>query len=373
MPDSPNRVGQIGDYWLSRQARSPIWCRTWFDPQTRQTRRVSLSTRDLRQAQLALAKWVTDNVVEREAAPVDVMLAAVLIRFYEQHAKYLPSADQAKIALRLWNDFFDGASVADLQVGRQEAFVRHLRAEGHSDGYINRTMAVGRAALNRAHRRQEIASVPYIVSASPLPDAAPVEPKGRVLTLDEMARLFDAITETHLWAFCMIAANTLGRPRAIIELTREQYDPEHQLLHLNPPGRRQTKKFRPIVPVTQMLRSVIAKLPESGRLITYRGQPINSVRTAFRRLRIAAKLDDAVNPYSFRHTLARAMRRAKVPADQISVMLGHIPPQSSRTSMIYAPYEPDYARDAAAAIDSFMCRVMTSTVRKLSPPIKSAS
>jgi hypothetical protein len=62
------------------------------------------------------------------------------------------------------------------------------------------------------------------------------------------------------------------------------------------------------------------------------------------------------------------MRRAKVPADQISIMLGHIPPHSSRTSMIYAPYEPDYARDAAEAIDSIMQRVMASTERKLCPP-----
>jgi hypothetical protein len=50
---------QIGDYWLSKRHGSEQWCRTWFDPRARQTRRTSLGTTDLREAQLKLAEWVT--------------------------------------------------------------------------------------------------------------------------------------------------------------------------------------------------------------------------------------------------------------------------------------------------------------------------
>lgn len=44
----------IGDFWLS-QNRHGVWCRTWFDPVGRQTRRVSLGTKVWEQAAALLA------------------------------------------------------------------------------------------------------------------------------------------------------------------------------------------------------------------------------------------------------------------------------------------------------------------------------
>ncbi len=165
----------------------------------------------------------------------------------------------------------------------------------------------------------------------------------------------------------MVAVNTLARPAAVLELTGGQYDPEHDLIDLNPAGRAQTRKFRPVVPATATIQPLLVAAG-TGPVVLYNGRSIGSIRTAFQRLRRAAHLDETVNPYSFRHTMARAMRRAKVPADQISIMLGHVPAQSSRTSMVYAPYEPDYARTAAAAIDDFLEQVRQLSRRKLEPP-----
>jgi len=68
-------------------------------------------------------------------------------------------------------------------------------------------------------------------------------------------------------------------------------------------------------------------------------------------------LDDRVTPYSIRHGMAREMRKRKVPREQISIFLGHLPKGSDPTTSIYAPYDPDYCSEAVAAIESMMGEV----------------
>ena len=100
------RFGQIGGFWLSQRPNSPVWCRTWFDPNTRQTRRASLGTTDVREAELKLAEWVTKNQQMVDANPQGVPLETVLVRFYEFQAKDQASEVQARTGLRLWSDYF---------------------------------------------------------------------------------------------------------------------------------------------------------------------------------------------------------------------------------------------------------------------------
>ena len=131
------RPGEIADYWLSQAAEQPVWCRTWFDRKTRQTRRASLGTSDLQQAGLKLAAWVTEHADVRNQHPADLPLATVLTRYWLGHAKDLPSAMQARIELRYWSEFFTTDMVADLTPTRQEQFVTALRGKGLSNGYIS--------------------------------------------------------------------------------------------------------------------------------------------------------------------------------------------------------------------------------------------
>ena len=52
-----------------------------------------------------------------------------------------------------------------------------MRREGLSNGSIRRTLAIGRAALNHAHRLGELTTVPYVdLSLAPEP-----EPRERIL------------------------------------------------------------------------------------------------------------------------------------------------------------------------------------------------
>lgn len=129
-------------------------------------------------------------------------------------------------------------------------------------------------------------------------------------------------------------------------------------LDLNPPGRRQNKKFRPVLPVTPtVLPWLRGDRAPNARYVSYGGAPVDSITHAWRLMREEADLDEKVQPYSIRHGMAREMRKRKVPGEQISLFLGHLPKGSDATTSIYAPYEPDYCAGAVAAIESVMAEV----------------
>jgi hypothetical protein len=66
--------------------------------------------------------------------------------------------------------------------------------------------------------------------------------------------------------------------------------------------------------------------------------------------------------------MGRALRTKRVPDEPIELMMGHIKPagRSSVTS-IYAPYDPDYCRDAVGAIDEIMTDLQKHTSRRIIP------
>lgn len=99
--DRQPRWGKIGQYWLSRRRNSGMWCRTWFDPQTRQTRRASLGTADFAAAELALAEWITKNVATHRAEPADLSLARVFARYHERHGRHVIGADTQRVSLAM--------------------------------------------------------------------------------------------------------------------------------------------------------------------------------------------------------------------------------------------------------------------------------
>ncbi len=91
--------------------------------------------------------------------------------------------------------------------------------------------------------------------------------------------------------------------------------------------------------------------------MSYGRAPIKSIKHLWELLRQEAGLDEKVKPYSIRHGMAREMRKRKVPKEQISMFLGHLPKDLDATTSIYAPYEPEYCAEAVAAIESVMAEV----------------
>jgi integrase len=350
------RLGQIGDYWLSKRPGSEQWCRTWYDATTRQTRRASLGASDFQAAQIALAGWVVQHARLGKQEPQEVPLEQVLVRYWHRIGKDLKSSDTVEIALSYWSSFFAGATVAEVTRERQRGFIAWLRARRVpplSDGYIRRILGIGAAALNDAHREGEIGAVPYI----DLPNDAPA--RDRVLTLAESQAIWDAARLGHERMFLALAYGTLARPEAVLELSRASVDFERRLLAQNPPGRKQTKKYRPVVPVCDFLFPWLEQAPE-GPLVAWKGKPIASFKTAWRAIRRRSGLGPDVVAKTIRHTMATELRAAGVPEADIQGMLGHRA-YGGKTE-VYAKYRPEYLKDATQAIDRYMGRLRASCV-----------
>jgi hypothetical protein len=361
-----HRLGAIAGYWLSKRPNSDAWCRTWFDPATRQTSRASLGTSDLREAELKLAAWIATHVEIRHQHSADLPVATVLTRYWHGHAINLPSAGQAKIELRFWSEFFTTDMVADLTPIRQEAFVEHLRGLGHSTGYISRILSTGRAAIRRAHKRGELLAAPFIADVETSEDRRVKEPRGRPVTIEEIAALFDAAEQEHVFIFLLLACCTLARPDAILDLTVFQRDRNAGTIDLNPAGRRQTKKFRPKILEAKTLTPWLDRAT-AEHFVAWHGRRLKSIKTAWRRLRAAAGLDERVTPYSIRHTMNRELKRLGVPREQRSGLLGHLPRGAARTTAIYEDDDPGYLRDAVEAIDGLMADVSRAATRPIVP------
>jgi integrase len=350
------RPGQIGDYWLSKRPGSEQWCRTWYDDGTRQTKRASLGTSDFQQAKVALAEWFVKHGRIANQQPQDVPVEQVFVRFWHRHGKALASAEMVNIALGFWSEFFAGKTVSELTPQAQREFAAWLRTGGdrlRSDGYIKRILGVGAAALSSAYKEGEIAAVPYILPGQDAPA------RDRVLSVTEMSALWLATELPHERMMLALLCGTLARPEAVLALQREFVDFDRWLLVQNPPGRKQTKKYRPTVPVAGFLRPWLEHAPP-GPLVAWRGKPIASFKTAWRKLRKAARLGADVVPKTIRHTLATELRAADVPEAEIQGFLGH--KAFGGKTEVYAKYRPDYLGEATTAIDSYMARVRASCV-----------
>ena len=134
-----------------------------------------------------------------------------------------------------------------------------------------------------------------------------------------------------------------------------------KVLSLNPPDRRQNKKFRATVREPKVLRGWLDRWEKEG-LDAYGGRycgytTIEGVKTALQALRDRPGVGlPALSTYSFRHKVTSVLRTARVPEDQVAQMLGHRR-ANLRTTAGYGEWDPNYLKEAAAAIDSWFGKV----------------
>lgn len=346
---------KLGRYWLAR--RGGVWYIHWFDKQSGRTKRRSTGESDFQSAQQALAEFAVKHDDIRNQDSSEMPLATVFLRYFEHHACKTISAETAKNALHKWADYFHGCVVTDLTPVRQKAFIESLKRQDYSNGYINRILTTGRAALNYAFKQQEITYAP------PIQLLKNPQPRERILSIEESAAIFNHADEPHLFMFCMLAFNTLARPAAILDLSRFQVDTKNNLIYLNPHGREQTKKHRPTLPITKTLLPWLRGCDES-HYVNWRGKPLKSIKTTWRKMRARAGLSGDVIPYTIRHTMATEMRRRGVPGWEVAGFLGHSSSDYSTTER-YAKFAPDYLGKGVAAIDGYFDELQGLVSREL--------
>lgn len=340
----------IGAFFLAHRDKSPNIHRCHFDKARRQTVAVSLGTADVEQAWRKLTDWFHQMADMRNVDPRDAKVTAILDRYQAQHASKLPSAERSQLAVDDWKAFFPTANVSDLTPARLRAFGDHLLSRGIKPATVNRVLQVGRAALLRAKRLHEVTWVPAVTM---LEQDEPPEPV--ILGIDELARLWNAIPTAHMRLYFILALTTLSRPVALLELTRKQVDFERREVRLNPEGRRQTKKYRPTVAITD---AALPWLRQAGlsRVIEFNGKPVASIKTAFRRAVARAGLPAGTSPYSLRRSMATLLRERGISEWDLKAILGHVRPSSDVTSR-YARWRPSADSELSKTIDAILMEV----------------
>lgn len=353
-----DQLGRIGDFYLSRRDKSPAWCRTWFDASERQTRRASLGTSDLAEAKRLLADWFAHNVTLKRAKPDEAKLADIFMRYWQDHARHIESADSAKVHLRVTLELMDGDPlVSDFGIAEQELLVSRLRKR-YSASSTKRYFATVAASIRWAWRREIITSHRPLLER--LPGGAPRE---RVVSVEELAAFWDAAEAEHLRAFIMVLLCTGCRPGAALELSRFTCDLDRGLVKLNPPGRDQGKKRRPMLPMVKQLRPWVEIA--DGHIVQFAGKPIKSVKTIWKATRLSAGLSADVSPMTIRHTVASELARLGVPDFQRQCWMGHH--ASNTTDRNYVHVKPDFLREASEAVEGFINEIDRMAVRSISP------
>jgi integrase len=354
-----SRLGQIGEYWLSRRPNSPVWCRTWFDPSTRQTCRTSLGTRDFAAAGIALAQWVTSNVATTWASAEDFTLGRAFARYQERQGRHTIGADAQRVSLAMiLKAVPEGMTISAFTLDAQHELVRELQARGYAAGTIKRGLGAAKAAINWAWNNGELdRPIPFLR----LPEG---EGRERVLSVVELARLWDTNMPDHVRVYLALAIATAGRPEALLQLTRLQCDLDRGTINLNPPGRVRTKKRRPILPMPNWLRLWIEAA--NGPVVAYRGRPVRKIAGAFQTMRDAAGFGADVTAYTVRHTIATELAARGVPEIEIALVMGHSMP-NVRTTGRYVHVMPERLASARKALDDIASEIERVAARPISP------
>lgn len=178
-------------------------------------------------------------------------------------------------------------------------------------------------------------------------------PRDRVLDKEELDILREACVTpitgrgryrsnriSRVGRFIMIAMETAQRKSAIVELTWDQIDFTNNRIVFNKPGRAQTKKKRPTIPISPKLRPFL-EIVKSESINDYVLDKDTGVYEAV--VSFAKKLNiEGVHPHVFRHTWATHAVMRGVSLNKIAQFLG------DRVKTIednYAHLQPDYLDD----------------------------
>lgn len=324
------------------------------------------------------------NLKPTQAAPDAISLGQILLQYLTK-TDAQPSGKGYRSATKYITAWWGNALVSDLTMARQREFIAHLGGKGFSPGYIKRIVGIISGAVGHAVENDVLqVRVPVMMSLEKI--AARVDRASRTpcrrLTIPEIAAFIDAIEAPHMLRYTLLAINTLARPASILELRWSQIG--DGLIRLNPPGRRQTKKYRPTIPVTDTLNAWLRGWPDQiPHLIHFHGRKIDDPRVGMQNIAMRAGLmteadvatERSIHPYTFRRSMARILRGRGVSMEDLGAWMGHRVPGAATTEVFYADAAPDYMASTKHAIDDVMVEIgshMKSTPIRPAPIDESA-
>ncbi|WP_333571355.1 hypothetical protein [Sphingomonas sp.] len=360
----PKPLYQRGEYKLyPREGRNLEI--VWYDAERQRERSASAGTGDVREGRLALDRMYLAATGQRfcetcgrpfdgEAAPLLSLAIKDYLLLSEDKAGF--KATKGRLAhvidyLAATNPAVTCASIDQRWV---DGFRKWLLAKPVTRGSKTTTRTLGAvegcvlqlaAAINATpgQRAQFTAEQPKNVAASPRyrADVATIaamfrfclQPAGEHIRSDKERDVYIGY-RANLLRYLRAAVATWARPEEIFDLGEAQWTPSARVLDLNPPGRRQTKKYRGRVPVAKQFAP---HLDAMGK----RYMPVTTIRASWEGMRKELGLpgEREAGIKLIRRSMATIARRRVGEANwrQGEMMLGHV---KASISDIYAIPDP---------------------------------
>lgn len=361
-----------GGFRLDRRAGRTNLVITWYDPALGRERSVSAATAEVEDGKAALDRQYLQTTQGRAFCPA-------CHRPFEQDGGRLVTA-----AMESYLAATEDRASADAivhRIGHVTAYIGTLPSqevycgqvdEGWVARFRNWAMAQPIVSAGGNERPRALSTVENSVlqlaaairhvGERPRFKPIPMKEVNRTpryrATLATLAAMFAYALEPkkrreNLLAFLRVSLVTLARPDAAHDVStapeRGQWDAQHRILDLNPRGRKQTRKCRPAVPIA----APALWLFEGTRGPVVR---VGSVKSAWeamaRKLRIPADGEGGMK--LVRRSMAKLLRD-RLPDPQwaeVEMFLGHR--RFDATSDIYAPFDPNYLRNARAEIEAII-------------------
>lgn len=189
----------------------------------------------------------------------------------------------------------------------------------------------------------------YVEARPPMWLPPVAERKVRHLSHAQFEKFFGAVKAPHARLYVQLGLFTMARPSAILDLTWDRVDFDRKLIDLNPPGRRQTAKKRPVVRMNAELEEALqsAYAARQCEYVVERGaQRVKNVKKAFQAASDRSGIH--VTPYTLRHTGAVWAAEAGISMAALAQFMGH--ETSEVTERHYARFSPDYLANVANAV-----------------------
>lgn len=219
----------------------------------------------------------------------------------------------------------------------EEMAREYVRRRDRSESTTRYELTMLSVAMRWAVRQDLIEKAPEIWR----PEAP--ERRERHLSTRQFAKWFAQVRAEHARLYVELALATMARPSAILELTWRQVDWEHATINLNPPGRRQTKKRRPIVALDDEMMALLRRAHEGAQsdyIIERGGKRVGNIKKAFQAA--SARSGIHVTPYTLRHTGAVWAAERGTPMAELAQFMGH--DDDATTQKHYARFSPTYLR-----------------------------
>lgn len=276
-----------------------------------------------------------------------------------EHSDRTPSKDVTRFNAVHLKQFFRDMLVQEVTPQAVKNYIAEKKDEGYKPGTIRKQLTPLLSSFNHAFRNNRILAAPIV----PLPRIAPS--KDIYLNQKEAKRLLDNCKSDHTRLFVALALYTGARKGAILELKWSQVNLKKRLIDYNLPGRVQSKKKRPIVPISLELLAMLKNAPKAKYVITYHGSCVADIKKGFKEACREAKLKN-VTPHTLRHTFATWLAQAGRPMGNIAKLLGDTIATVERN---YAHHSPKYMHDD---VDVISINLQTMSGRNGKKPLNSA-